>query len=228
MSRKVKLTEEQRIRAVEEYLKGEGGYKSIAKKYGIGRTTLQDYVRRAKAEGIDGLLISSKNKKYSKETKLAAVEEYLSGKESQTEICAKYKITKRSTLQEWIKSYNNGKNFKERSCSERGVTMKKGRKTTLEERAEIVAFCIANGKDYGLTVEKYGVSYQQIYSWVRKYEASGTEGLTDRRGKAKPEDELTEADRLRMENKILQAKIKDMEMENALLKKLRELRGGGR
>ena len=104
--------------------------------------------------------------------------------------------------------------------------MNKGRKTTQEERAEIVAFCIENGKDYGLTIEKYNVSYQQIYLWVRKYEAKGIDGLNDRRGMSKLEDELTEADRLRMENKILQAKLKDMEMENALLKKLRELRGG--
>jgi transposase-like protein len=104
--------------------------------------------------------------------------------------------------------------------------MNKGRKTTQEERVEIVAFCIENGKDYGLTMEKYGVSYQQIYSWVRKYEAKGVAGLTDRRGKTKPEDELTEADRLRMENKILQAKIKDQEMEIKLLKKLKELEGG--
>ena len=106
--------------------------------------------------------------------------------------------------------------------------MNKGRKTTLEERTEIVAFCIKHGKDYGLTAEKYGVSYQQVYSWVHKYEAKGVIGLTDRRGKAKPESELTEADKLRMENKILQAKIKDQEMEIAILKKLRELRGGGR
>lgn len=75
-------------------------------------------------------------------------------------------------------------------------------------------------------MEKYGVSYHQIYSWLRKYEAKGVEGLNDRRGKAKPEDELTEADKLRMENKILQAKIKDQEMEIKLLKKLRELKGG--
>ena len=32
--------------------------------------------------------------------------------------------------------------------------MTKGRKTTQEERAEIVAFCIEHGKDYGLTVEQ--------------------------------------------------------------------------
>ena len=105
--------------------------------------------------------------------------------------------------------------------------MTKGRKTTQEERAQIVAFCIEHGKDYGLTVETYQVSYQQIYSWVRKYEARGVDGLVDRRGKAKPEEELTEAERLRQENRMLQAKLRDKEMEIALLKKLRELRGGG-
>ena len=105
--------------------------------------------------------------------------------------------------------------------------MTKGRKTTQEERAQIVAFCIEHGKDYALTVEKYQVSYQQIYSWVRKYESSGVDGLVDRRGKAKAEDELTEVERLQQENRMLQAKLKDKEMEIALLKKLRELRGGG-
>ena len=104
--------------------------------------------------------------------------------------------------------------------------MTKGRKTTQEERVEIVAFCIEHGKDYVLTMETYQVSYQQIYSWVRKYEEKGVDGLIDRRGKAKSESELTEAERLRQENRILQARIKDKEMEIALLKKLRELRGG--
>ena len=104
--------------------------------------------------------------------------------------------------------------------------MTKGRKTTKEERVGIVAFCIEHGKDYGFTVQTYQVSYQQIYSWVKKYEQSGADGLVDRRGKAKPENELTEEDRLRMENKILQAKLKDKEMEIALLKKLKELEGG--
>lgn len=47
--------------------------------------------------------------------------------------------------------------------------MTKGRTTTYEERIEIVSFCIERGNDYTATIEKYGVSYQQIYSWVRKY-----------------------------------------------------------
>ena len=170
---------------------------------------------------------SHKNKKYSKELKMQAVQDYLSRKGSQWSTCKKYEISHHSILQSWIKWYNGHKVFKEPSSAKGEIYMTKGRKTTQEERAEIVAFCIEHGKDYGLTVETYNVSYQQIYAWVRKYEEKGVEGLTDRRGKAKPESELSEEDRLRQENKILQAKIKDQEMEIALLKKLRELRGGG-
>lgn len=155
----------------------------------------------------------SRRRKLTDEERIQAVQEYLDGKGSQVEICSKYHINHDPILRSWISCYNSGKNFKERTRSERGITMNKGRKTTQEERTEIAAFCIEHGKDHGLTMEKHGISYQQIYSWVHKYEAKGVEGLIDRRGKTKPEEELTEADRLRMENKILQAKIKDQEME---------------
>ncbi|MBR6836135.1 MAG: transposase [Oscillospiraceae bacterium] len=226
MSRRRKLTDEERIQAVQKYLNGEGSYSSISKEYGIDHKQLRMLVSRAQAEGIDSIKKRHTNRKYTTETKLAAVQEYLAGKGSQMRICQKYHITNDSLLRNWISLYNSGEDFNERTCSGRGITMNKGRKTTQEERVEIVAFCIENGKDYGITMEKYGVSYQQIYSWVRKYESKGVKGLTDRRGKAKPEDELNEADKLRMENKILQAKIKDQEMEIKLLKKLRELEGG--
>ena len=168
-----------------------------------------------------------KNKVYSPELKLQAVQDYLAGKGSQWEICRKYGISARIRLQEWISCYNGHKEFRRRSDVKGEIYMTKGRKTTQEERVQMVAFCIEHGKDYALTVETYQVSYQQIYSWVRKYEANGVEGLVDRRGKAKPEEALSEAERLRQENRILQAKLRDKEMEIALIKKLEELRGGG-
>ena len=169
---------------------------------------------------------SHKNNKYSKEMKLQAVKDYLNGEGSYETLKEKYKLRSSTQLKNWVMWYNGHKEFKERSYAKGEIYMTKGRKTTQEERAEIVAFCIEHGKDYGLTVETFKVSYQQIYTWVKKYEEKGVNGLTDRRGKAKPENELTEEDRLRQENKILQAKIKDQEIEIALLKKLRELRGG--
>lgn len=216
-----KLSYEERIAAVKEYQAGKGSYKAIAEKYGIVAMTLMDMVATYEFQGL-----SKERKKYSKELKIQAVNDYLSGKGSQIEICKKYKIRGRNQLRAWIKWYNGQKEFKERSSVKGEIYMTKGRKTTQEERVEIVAFCIEHGKDYGLTTETYNVSYQQIYSWVKKYEDKGVEGLTDRRGKTKPDSELTEEERLRQENKILHAKIKDQEMEVALLKKLRELRGG--
>ena len=168
-----------------------------------------------------------KNKVYSAELKQQAVQDYLAGKGSLRQICKLYEIKDKRQLRYWISCYNGHREMRRPSSARGEIYMTRGRKTTQEERAQIVAFCIEHGKDYALTVETYQVSYQQIYSWVRKYEANGVDGLVDRRGKAKPEDELTEAERLRQENRILQAKLKDKEMEIALLKKLRELKGGG-
>lgn len=167
-----------------------------------------------------------KNKVYSPELKLQAVQDYLAGKGSQQEICRKYDISDRKRLRDWISCYNGHKEFRRRSDVKGEIYMTKGRKTTQEERVEIVAFCIEHGKDYALTVETYQVSYQQIYSWVRKYEVNGVAGLVDRRGKAKPEEALSEVERLRQENRVLRAQLKDKEMEIALRKKLEELRGG--
>lgn len=120
---------------------------------------------------------SHKNKKYSTELKTQAVLEYLNGVGSQREICKKYEILNHHTLRDWIMWYNGHKEKKERIAAKREIYMTNGRKTTQEEQAEIVAFCIEHGKDYGLTVETYKVSYQQIYAWVRKYEEKGVNGF---------------------------------------------------
>lgn len=166
-----------------------------------------------------------RKKSYSAELKEQAVQDYLEKKGSLREICKKYGIRNKETLREWLQCYNGHGNFKTRHRAGTEIYMTKGRKTTEQERAEIVAFCIAHGKDYPLTVQTYGVSYQQIYAWVRKYEARGLAGLVDGRGRSKPESEMSEVEKLRAQNKLLQAQVLDREMEIALLKKLRELEG---
>ena len=125
--------------------------------------------------------ITHKNKKYSVELKMQAVQSYQNGEGSLREICRKYGISDKHVLQDWIMWYNGHREYKERSSAKGEIYMTKGRKTTQVERAEIVAFCIEHGKDYGLAVETYKVSYQQIYAWVHKYEEEGVQGLTDRR-----------------------------------------------
>ena len=169
-----------------------------------------------------------KNKKYSPELKIAAVKSYLAGEGSLIQTCKKFGILRHKQLQDWIMWYNGHKDLKWCNSAKGEIYMTKGRKTTQEERAEIVAFCIEHNKDYGLTVETYNVSYQQIYAWVRKYEEGGVDKLKDNRGRTKPVEEMTEVEKLKAEMKILEAKNKRLEIENAFIKKLQELKGGGR
>lgn len=69
MSRKNKLTDEQRVKAVQEYLLGNGSYGHIARKYGIAYQSLTEMVLRARTEGIDSIK-RGKNRKYSAETRI--------------------------------------------------------------------------------------------------------------------------------------------------------------
>ena len=223
-----KISKEERIKAVEKYKAGKGSYESIAKEYSICKRTLVDLVAIYDSQGIEALYDRRQNQKYATELKQEAVQEYLTEKYSQQEICKRFKIRQRSQLRSWIKMYNGHKELRESHGSGTEIYMTKGRKTTQQERAEIVSFCMEHGKDYLLTMQTYYVSYQQIYSWVRKYEASGVNGLADGRGGTKPESEMTETEKLKAENRILQSQLKDQEMVIAFLKKLKELEEGGR
>ena len=171
---------------------------------------------------------SHKNKKYSAELKQQAVQSYLNGEGGLWTVCRKYGILNEKQLRNWIMWYNGHREMKERSCAKVEIYMTKGRKPTQEERAEIVALCLEHYKVYGLTAETYNVSYQQIYAWVRKYEEGGVDKLKDNRGRTKPIEEMTEVEKLKAEMKILEAKNRQLEIENAFIKKLQELKGGGR
>lgn len=226
MGRKSKYTSEFKLKVLNEYEAGLISLTSAYDKYAVPRSTIKKWLMIYKSQGIDGLKGSNKNNKWDKETKIAAVEDYLNGKGSLNEICKKYKISSWSILRNWIEVYNDS--HKELKTTGGRKLMTKGRKVTYDEKVEIVQYCITNGKDYYAAMEKYNVSYQQIYSWIRKYEKNGIDGLVDRRGKAKPESELTDMDRLRLENKMLAAKNFELEMENRLLKKLEEIERRGR
>ena len=72
-------------------------------------------------------------------------------------------------------------------------------------------------------MDLYKVSYNQIYSWVRKYEKNGPDGLADLRGKRKKEAAMTEVEKLRAQLKLKEAENLRLQMENDLLKKLEAL-----
>lgn len=96
------------------------------------------------------------------------------------------------------------------------------KKTTIEERKKIVDYCINHNHDYKGTASIYGVSYNQVYSWVRKYITQGEEGLTDRRGQHKTDEEVDELERLRRENARLKRQLQEKDMLAELLKKVQD------
>ena len=83
-----------------------------------------------------------KNKKYSIEFKIQAVEAYLRGEGSLVTLSKKFGIVHKETLREWVLWYNGRRKNRVCSSAKGEIYMTKGRKTTQEERAEIVAFCI--------------------------------------------------------------------------------------
>lgn len=96
------------------------------------------------------------------------------------------------------------------------------RKTTVEERKEIVKYCIEHNRNYKDAASIFDVSYSQVYSWVRKYDANGEDGLVDKRGHHKSDDEVDELERLRRENIRLKKQLKEKDMLAELLKKVQE------
>jgi transposase-like protein len=102
--------------------------------------------------------------------------------------------------------------------------MTKSRKTTQKERVKIVKECLENGKDYGAMALKYNVSYQQVYTWVKKYSELGEAGLEDRRGqRAAQQEPRTKEEELQAEIARLKHELYMTKMERDLLKKVKEL-----
>ena len=170
--------------------------------------------------------MSRKTKSYLAELKYQAVGDYLSGEGSLREICKKYGIRDKHTLQDWIKLYNGHKELK---CQTGGSRMTKGRSTTYEERIALVRECIEKGYNYGEIAEKYKVGYQQIYTWVKKYKEKGEAALKEHRGRHKKDyAPQTEEERLKLEVAALKRQLYLAQMENDVLKKLQELERGNR
>ena len=104
--------------------------------------------------------------------------------------------------------------------------MTKGRETTQAERVAIAKECLTNGKNYGETAIQFNVSYQQARSWTLKYREGGEAALEDRRGQRKKDQQpRTELEQAQIEIEQLKHKLKMLEIENHLLKKLKEIEG---
>ncbi len=222
MGRKFRVSYEERLDVVERYLRHECSMNDLSKQLKVDNATVRRWIRRYRSFGSEGLQDSTRNQSYSSMLKEAAVLDYLSGNNSQMELCGKYGMKSTTQLRNWISKYNGHDELKS-SGTGGGPIMTQGRKTSYEERVEIVRYCIEQQNNYAEASRKYHVSYQQVYSWTTKFETQGVEALQDKRGKRKPLEKMSELEKLQVENRLLEAKNKSQQMEIDFLKKLEEI-----
>ena len=213
MSRRSNHSAEEKLKIVEACLAGKISICEAGQRAGVHHKTVIRWISRYKAEGPSAFLPSEHNRPYPAEVKYRAVEEYLSGKGS-------------LQLRDWIKVYNCHEDFKTQSG---GSHMTKSRKTSQDERLEIAKECLENGKNYGETAQKYAVSYQQVYTWVKRFSELGEAGLEDRRGqRTAQQSPRTAEEELKARIAQLEHENYMLKMERDLLKKVKELERGDR
>ena len=221
MSKRKRIKAEDKIRIAKACTSGTIGLNAAADQLGVHQSVVDDWVRLYQTEGIESLLPRKENRRYDPMLKEMAVTDYLSGKGSLREICKIYKIRSTRQLRDWIMVYNGHKDFKKQAG---GSRMTKGRETTQTERIAVAKACVANGKNYGEVAIAHNVSYQQARSWTLKYIEGGDAALEDRRGQRKKDQQpRTELEQAQIEIEQLKHKLKMVEMENHLLKKLEEI-----
>ncbi len=226
VGRKRKYTADEILVMITFIINGEKTVAQCSDIFNVSKSTLRHWIVEYEKYDTEIFKNRPRNNTYSKELKELAINDFLDGKGSLQSISLKYGIRSHSTLTNWIKKYDRLEVIEDYDPKGE-VYMALTRKTTLNERIEIVNYCLENKCNYKNTAEKFDVSYSQVYLWVKKFNNDGVDGLEDSRGKRKKESDLTELEKLQRENEKLKRRLADKEMETTLIKKLKEIERRG-
>lgn len=224
MSRKARFISKEKEQAVIDYIEGHKSRARICEELCISTRTIQDWAAVYNKYGISGFEKKTKNHSYSRKFKIKVVKEYINGEGSSIDLGTKYDISS-GLLRHWIRMYNSDMELKDYNPKKEVYMAEARRKTTIEERKEIVQYCISHERSYKDAAALYDVAYSQVYSWVKKYDTNGEEALSDKRGHHKTDDEVDELERLRRENIRLKRQLAEKDMLTELLKKVKEFEG---
>lgn len=124
-----KYSFEFKLKVVQEYLDGKGGYSYLAKIHSVkDRKQILDWVNSYREFGEEGLLRKRKNANYSVQFKLDAIELYQTSELSYREIANVLKMNNPSLIASWMRKF--------RDDGIDGLTKTKGRPSTLAEKKE--------------------------------------------------------------------------------------------
>jgi len=175
LGRKFKASKEEKIQACKDYINGSASNANIGKSLGVAESTVRKWVKSYRIHGDEAFNYRSYNRTYSISFKKMVIERYLSGESSSTELAAEY-LLHQSMVMGWVNSYNDGIDIKEYNPTTEVYTMK-NRKTTFDERLEIVKYVISNDNNYKKASLKYGIPYPSVNKWTKVYLEKGKNGL---------------------------------------------------
>ncbi|KMY28284.1 transposase [Lysinibacillus xylanilyticus] len=157
-------------------------------------------------------------KKYTAKDKLQAVERYLNGKESSYDI-AKSMETDNKAILKWVKQYEyNGVE----------AFIQPYTNYTLEFKMDVLNFMIENGTSLNETAAIFKIPAPSTISvWRKQYEIQGLDALqSKKKGRPSMKKEFNKQSKqapVEGSTEALEARIKQLEMENEYLKKLNAL-----
>lgn len=219
MKKTKRLTYEEKLLACQLYEQGKGSYESIANQFRTSTSGFKKLYFKYKHFGNESLKLQRNNKSYTKEFKETVISAYKNGEGSYNELATIFGISNAPLITRWVLGYNNIKTTHSGSGGEDIMA----RKTTLDERIEIIDYLIKSELDYHGTSKHFNVSYQQVYIWYKKYQSFGVEGLHDKRGHKKQSSEISELEQLRRENERLKKELYLSEAAKEIFKKKQEL-----
>lgn len=220
-----RYTAEEKLAFLEEFAQARIGARTFEHLHGWAHSTLSRWQMRYERDGLPGLGEARRNKHYSASLKLAAVLAYQDGEGTLSELANRFGLRSTKQLGDWISKYNGDKTLAASPFRKQVPTM--SRKTTLEERIELVEYVNQGKHSYSEAAEHFQVSYQQARSWVLRTKDGGYEALVDNRGHHKAEANLSETEKLRLEVRRLKAELADKELVEAFIKKFEELQRRG-
>lgn len=143
MSGKKKYSNEFKLKLVQEYLKGDkGGFRQIAKEYGVDDSVLKQWVRLYEANGTEGLMKATRT--YDGKTKIHIVEYMHKNSLSIRQTAALFGVSSHPTVAKWERIYyEEGKEalLEERRGRKRMSTknLEKTKKNNINENEDLLA-----------------------------------------------------------------------------------------
>lgn len=147
-----------KLKVVNEYIDGLGGYTAIGKRHGINRSIVRTWYKAYNALGIEGLERKRSNTKYSLDDKIVILRWMRENNASLSITSAKFRINNPSLVASWMIAFNK--------YGIDGLTEKKKGRPSLKRKND-------NKNNYVKNLEHENELLRAELAYIKKLKASG-------------------------------------------------------